>query len=166
ARVLRWYGLGMTAFCCQHILLRGFYSLKDTITPMKISCWLVGLNIVLNVSLLWHPGIREQAFGISTTITSFLHIGISIWLLRRRLGGVMGARAIALSAIKTAVATAAASGAAWAVHGWVPGWVIDGFGRTGRAGVDVFVPLAAAVAAFFVVALILRMKEPAWLDPG
>jgi len=163
ARVLRWYGLGMTAFCCQHILLRGFYSLKDTITPMKISCWLVGLNIVLNVSLLWQPSIREQAFGISTSITSFLHIGISIWLLRRRLGGTMGATAIALSAIQTTVATAAASGSAWAVHGWVSDRAFEGLGRTGNAAVEVFAPLVSAIAAFFLAALVLRMKEPAWL---
>ena len=163
ANVLRWYGLGMTAFFCQHILLRGFYCLKDTLTPMRISCWLVGLNIVLNVTLIWHPAIREAAFGISTSITSFLHVGISVWLLRRRLGGRMGASVIAMSAIQTVVATAAAGLAAWGLSGWVMGLDLARLGHTVAAAVHVFVPLAAAVGLFLLVAMVLRMKEPGWM---
>jgi len=163
ANVLRWYGLGMTAFFCQHIVLRGFYCLKDTLTPMWISCWLVVLNVVLNVTLIWHPAIREAAFGISTSITSFLHVGVSVWLLRRRLGGRMGARVIAASAIKTLVATVAAGFAAWGLHAWTTGLDLTRLGYTVVGAIQVFVPLAAAVGAFLLVAVALRMKEPGWL---
>ena len=163
ANVLRWYGLGMTAFFCQHILLRGFYCLKDTLTPMWISCWLVGLNVLLSVTLIWQPAIHEAAFGISTSITSFLHVGVSIWLLRRRLGGRMGARAISGSVVRSVVATGTAAAAAWMVLQWTSGMNLAGLGHTGSATVRVFLPLAAAVGSFFLVAIVLRMKEPGWL---
>jgi len=165
ADVLRWYGLGLTAFCCQHILLRGFYSLKDTLTPMKIGCWLVALNIALNLALIWT--IREQAFGISTSITATLHVCICVWLLRRRLEGRIGATAITVSIVKTIAATAAASAAAWLVHAWIAGVAFERIGLDpaglGHKTAAVFVPLAAAIAAFFIFALILRMPEPRWL---
>ncbi len=165
ASILRWYGLGLTAFCCQHILLRGFYSLKDTVTPMKISCWLVSLNIALNLALIWT--MREEAFGISTSITATLHVCISVWLLRRRLEDRIGATAIAVSIIKTMIATAAASAAAWFVYAWVAGASFGAIGLDpaglGYKGAAVFVPLAAAVAAFFVCTFVLRMPEPRWL---
>ncbi|MCG8405510.1 MAG: murein biosynthesis integral membrane protein MurJ [Phycisphaerales bacterium] len=161
SNVLRWYGLVMTAFCCQHILLRGFYSLKDTITPMKISCWLVGLNLALNLALVW--SLHEQAFGIATAITATLHVCISVWLLRRRLDGRLGAKAISLSAARTVTATAVASFAAWYAHDWIRELDLGDFGNTGIAAVRVFGPLAGAIASFFLISLILRMEEPRWL---
>lgn len=161
ATVLRWYGLGMTAFCCQHILLRGFYCLKDTMTPMKISCWLVGLNITLNLILVWY--LREQAFGISTAITATLHVCISVLLLRRRLGGRMGATVISLSAVRTLIASAVACFVTWYIHDWTSSLDLHGLGRTGAAAIQVFGPLAGAVASFFLVSTALRMDEPRWL---
>ena len=104
AWVLKWYGLGMPAFCAQHILLRAFYSLKDTLTPMWIGCSLVIVNMALSLSLLWHPAIREAAFGISTSATSTLHVLVSLCLLRRRMQGRIGARAIARASLKIVLA--------------------------------------------------------------
>lgn len=161
ARVLLWYGLGMAAYCCQHILLRGFYSLKDTLTPMKVSCWLVALNAALNVGLLWT--LREEAFGISTAITSWLHVGISTWLLRRRLGGMMGARAIALSALRTGACTAAACAVAYVFFRQVSSLDLPSLGRTMRASVDVFGPMFAAAAVYLIASRLLGMTEMSWL---
>ncbi len=161
AAVMRWYGVGMAAFCCQHIVVRAFYSMKDTMTPMKISCWLVVLNFALNLVLVWYA--REEAFGIGTAITSTMHVVISVQLLRRRFGGKMGARQICFSAVKTCVATAVASASAWFLLAWISGRELGEWGRTGAAGIAVFGPLAAAIGVFFAVTLVLRMPEPRWL---
>ncbi len=163
AAVLRWYGVGMAAFCCQHILLRGFYSLKDTLTPMWISCYLVILNLAISLALVWHPGIREAAFGISTSITSWLHVIISTWLLRRRMGGRIGAREVAASVARTAVASLGAGLAAWAGFRWLA--TLD-FGRIGLVSgrlILVFIPLLAAMLCYLLISLALRMEETGWL---
>ncbi|MBN2563247.1 MAG: murein biosynthesis integral membrane protein MurJ [Phycisphaerae bacterium] len=163
ARVLQWYGLGMTAFCCQHILLRAFYSLKDTLTPMWISCYLVSLSIAMNLTLVWHAGIREMVFGISTTIASCLHVCISVWLLRRRMEGRIGARAIAASVGRTVVASAVAGLAAWALLRWTAGMDASGVGTTGARAAQVFGPLIGAVLAYLATARLLGMEEVRWL---
>jgi len=160
AAVLRWYGIGMAAYCGQHILLRGFYSLKDTLTPMWISCFLVALNIVLNLTLIW--SLREQVFGLTTATTATLHLVISVWLLRRRLHGRMGGRAVAGSLLRAVAAAAAAGASAW--------WLLDLLRNTdlpldGLAlrAVHVFAPLITAGIVYLLVALTLRMPEVSWL---
>lgn len=86
ARVLTFYGLGMWAFYAQHIVLRGFYSVGDVRTPVKISCVLVPVNVAISLVLIWFESIREAAFAISTTITSTLTVLVSVFLLQRRVG--------------------------------------------------------------------------------
>lgn len=163
AAVLDLYGIGIVAFCCQHIVLRGFYSVKDTITPMKVSCYLVAINIAMNLTLLWHPAIREKAFGISTTTTAFIHVGISMFLLRRRLGGRIGARAISASFLKTLIAGAAAGAVAWWLLAKCMGIDAAAVGEAMARTVRVFVPLVAAMIVFFAIARLLRMQELGWL---
>jgi putative peptidoglycan lipid II flippase len=84
ARVMRFYGLGMWAFCAQHIILRGFYSVGDVRTPVKISCVLVPINLALSLVLIWFEGIRESAFAISTSTTSTLAVLVGLKLLQRK----------------------------------------------------------------------------------
>jgi putative peptidoglycan lipid II flippase len=165
AAVLKWYALGMPAYCCQHLLLRGFYSLKDTLTPMWIGCGLVALNAGINLSLVWQPALREAAFGIGTAVTSTLHVGISIWLLRRRLAGRIGGRQFAASAMKSALAGLAAGAAAWWVQGRLAGFAVDELGRIGGRAAGVFVPLGAAAAAYLGAARAMGMEELGWLLP-
>lgn len=170
AAVLRWYGVGVWAFCAQHVVIRGFYALKDTRTPMWIGVALVPLNLGLSLALIWLPAVREQAFGVSTTLTTAINVGASLLLLRRRLGGRVGGTALLTSLIRSAIATAAAACVAWLLLDPARTWAADWFGgasagwrvAAGRA-VTVFVPLLAAVAVYFASAVVLRMDEVRWI---
>jgi len=158
AAVLRWYGLGVAVFSLNQVVLRGFYSLKDTRTPMWIGIGAMLLNVSISLSLLWIPTVREQAFGISTTISTLVGVCVGLWLLRGRMGGRVGARALAASAARTLACTLAAAAAA--------AWLAARSGATGTAAeraIAVGVPLGAAVAAFLIVARMLRMEELFWL---
>lgn len=165
AWVLKWYALGVPAYCCQQILIRGFYSLKDTLTPMWIGCGLVALNLGINVGLLWNPGIREAAFGIGTAVTALLHVLISVWLLRRRLHGRIGGRSILGALVRTTIASAVAAAAALVVLRWTSTFDLAAMAVLLRRAVPVFAPLGAAVVAYFATALLLRMPEVSWLLP-
>ncbi len=165
AWVLKWYAIGMPAYCCQQIVLRGFYSLKDMMTPMWVGCSLVVLNLAINVTLLWNPWIGEAAFGIGTAITSTIHVAVSLWLLRKRLAGRIGGTLLLTSFIKTLIASAAAGFVAWAVLGMAKHWDLIAWGRIGSRGVVVFTPLLCAAAAYLVASLILRMEEVRWIVP-
>lgn len=165
AYVLKWYALGMPAYCCQHILLRGFYSLKDTLTPMWISCSLVALNLLINVTLVWHPSIHEAAFGIGTALTSTMHVMISTLLLRRRMEGRIGAGVLIRSLARTLLAGIIAGVTAYFVFGAIASLNI-GWGRILTRAVQVFVPLAAAIGVFLGMAAMMKMEELRLLLPA
>ncbi len=161
--VLAWYGIGMWAFCGQHIVTRGFYSLKDTLTPMWIGCGLVLLNQALNLSLVWHPRIREAAFGISTSITASLQVAIGLWILRQRMGGRIGARELARSFARTLIAGLLAAGAAMLVLWWARrSGGLAGMSIVARAA-RVFLPMGAAGLVYLAAAKAMRMREVDWL---
>ncbi|MDO8303159.1 MAG: lipid II flippase MurJ, partial [Sedimentisphaerales bacterium] len=103
AFVLKMYVIGMWAYCTYQILARAFYAVKDTKTPLKISCILSVVNLLLLLALVWIPGMGPGALGLSTTITFSINAAILIYLLRKRLG-LLGGRKIALSVARTAIA--------------------------------------------------------------
>ena len=112
AFVLKMYVLGMAAYCSYQILARAFYACKDTKTPLKISCILSVVNLILLLSLIWIPGIGPGAFGLSTSITFTINVIILILLLRKRLG-LLGGRKIAVSFARSIVACIAMASAVY-----------------------------------------------------
>ncbi len=152
AHVVWFYGLGMWAFCSQHIILRAYYAMDDRRTPLTVACSLVVINFLLNLVLIWVPSIRQGAFGLSTSITQGLNVVILAGVLRRRLGpGVL--KDLPASIVRTAIAAAVM---ALAVHGT----------RVGLTAIGLGAPLwvvaggvAAGVAAFAAVAWLGRAPE-------
>ena len=152
----------------QQIVLRVFYSLKDTMTPMWIACGLAVVNEAINLSFVWNEHLREAVFGLSTSVTATINVAIAFWVLRKRMGGRMGATKVLRGFMLTAVCTAAAGVAAYftlrftlpATEGMMdtPGLV-----RFAAKGLRVAGPLSAAMAAFFAVSWALRMDELGWI---
>ena len=149
AFVLKMYVLGMWAYCSYQILARAFYACKDTKTPLKVSCILSVVNLILLLAMVWVPGIGPGAFGLSTTITFSINALTLIYLLRKRLGR-LGGRKIAVSFVRTSVACAIMAGVVYFLQGYMKdmnNWLILG----------VCVPAGAIV--FFTVVWILGAPE-------
>ncbi len=171
--ILKMYLLGMWAYCSYQIFLRAFYSLKDTTTPLKISCSLIALYMLMVLTLVWVPGIGAGAFGIATATSASINAILLATILRRRLGRI-GGRQLAFSVARTLIACAAM----FAVVAWMraevsgqPYWIIPGalgihpmlrdamhLPALGVAWqVALGVPLGAAV--FMVAAAVMRAPE-------
>jgi len=105
AGMLRAYCVAMPAYFAVHILLRAFFALKDTRTPMFTSAGLAVLNVLLVFVGIFTP-LRSAALGAATAVASTLNALILTWVLRRRLGR-LGLRRVLGSAARVAVATAA-----------------------------------------------------------
>ncbi len=88
ALVLRFYAIGMWAYFAQHIILRGFYSLNDTITPLKVMCFTLIINIAMNLTLLWIPSLRQGVFGLSTAVMIMVNVVILGKMLADKIGGI------------------------------------------------------------------------------
>ena len=80
-----------------------FYALRDARTPVIVSVLSVITNLLLNLALVRVLGFRGLALG--TAIAAMMNAVVLLWLLRRRLGGLEGAR-IAVSLAKISAAAA------------------------------------------------------------
>jgi putative peptidoglycan lipid II flippase len=126
AFVLQMYVIGMWAYCSYQILARAFYSLKDTRTPLRVSCALVGANLLMLVTMVWIPWLGAGAFGLSTTITFAINAVVLVFLLHKRLG-LFGGRKILASVIRSVIAAAVMSAVVYLLQSYMKdmrNWIV------------------------------------------
>jgi len=149
AFVLQMYVIGMWAYCSYQILTRSFYALKDTITPLKVTCSMAIVNIAMLVTMVWIPSLGAGAFGLSTTITFTINAIILIYLLRKRLGR-FGGRKLALSVLRSIIACGVMTVVIYLLR-----WQLGGV----RNWIVVAVCVPAGAVTFVVTAWLLRAPE-------
>lgn len=111
AGVLLWWALGLTFFAGYMFVLKSFYSLQDTATPMYTNVIATAIHVVLYLVLArgagdW-GGLGIIGIPIADGIFFFGHLLALMLILRGRIGGLDG-RSIVITFAK--VATAAAAG--------------------------------------------------------
>jgi putative peptidoglycan lipid II flippase len=84
AAVLLGYAPAVWAYSLNHVYTRAFYAGGDTATPVKIAAAALGINLLLNVVLIWH--FREAGLAWATSIAALTQCGLLAFILRRRLG--------------------------------------------------------------------------------
>ncbi len=85
SNALFFYAVGMIGFGLREILSRGFYSLKDSKTPMINGVIAVSTNIILNIILSRFLGIGGLA--LATSISAILGSTLLMISLRKKLNG-------------------------------------------------------------------------------
>jgi putative peptidoglycan lipid II flippase len=119
ASALRWWAAGLIFYASTMFLLRAFYSLKDTRTPMTVNLVLtVGVQIALYWVLStgigsWH-GIGVNGMPIADFAFYLCLSVVLAWLLRGRIGG-FDARGVISTFARMALASVAGALAAWGV---------------------------------------------------
>jgi len=150
--VLNMYAIGLWAFGSVHVVARGFYSLQDTRTPVKIGVAMVFLNLALNLALVQTP-LREAGLALATSICSTINFSVLLMILRKRKGRI-GLRAVASSAAKIGVAAAVMGLVCLLCLRLIP----PATALRGRL-IAVFMPMALGAGAFLAAARMLRMRE-------
>jgi putative peptidoglycan lipid II flippase len=130
-----------------------FYAYKEAKYPMYASFASIGVNIILNITLMWVIGFR--AFPLSTTISALVNIAILFAFLPRRIG-----RFEMMPIVSYFMALALTS-----ALGGLGAWILNGLllkitGISFLATVLRFVFCgAAAVVIFYVACLVLGIEE-------
>lgn len=152
AATLVYYSLGMAAYFTQHIVVRTFYALQDSRTPARIALYLVGLNLLMNLSLVFV--MEERGLALSTAICATVQI---IWLLAKlsRVLPEVGWVRLGLSLSRTVLATAAMTVVLWILS--ESRLSVDRM--VASSGIQLLVLVVTGVAVYFLAARALRIEE-------
>lgn len=111
-QALFWYCLGLPGYSATFSLIRVFYALQDTKTPIIVSVIAIVLNAVLSFILV-HP-LQHIGLALAYSISGWSQCALLAWALRRRLGDLHG-RHILLSLGRTLIGAVAMGAVVWGV---------------------------------------------------
>jgi len=144
AFALAFYGLGLIGHASLEIVVRAFYALHNTWTPVLVGVGAMVLNILLGIWWVnaWQHGGLALANSVATTLEALL----LLYLLRRLMQGIEAGR-VADSVLRSLGAALVMAAALYGLGRWLPlqgalGWLWTLFALV--AGLSVYV-LAAAV---------------------
>jgi putative peptidoglycan lipid II flippase len=149
---LPFFALGLSAFSMVKVIVPAFYALQDTRTPVKIAFVAMFLNIGLN--FLFIRPLQNGGPPLATSASALFN-SIALLVIFYRRYGTFGLGEIVRSVAKFAVASAALGIVAYLMIHW-PGLYE---GRTSQKVAALGVTIAAAGAAYFAVAYLLRVQE-------
>jgi putative peptidoglycan lipid II flippase len=159
AAVLLYFVLGLFFFAVFMLILKVFYSMQDTRTPMVVAAMVIGLNIAVDFIYFYsfNTDVMKVAGLALGNSTAYFVGAIVVWLvLRRRLGSLDEPR-IARSLARICVASAAMGVACWGTAYLVGKWV--GVESFGTQLLQVTLAIAAACAVYVAVSLLLKSEE-------
>ena len=152
AGTLVFYSIGLTAYFAQHIVVRAFYALRDSKTPARLAIQIVGLNVAMNLALVFV--LQERGLALATAVCAVIQVSVLSARLRaivpelawRRIGGA-AARMVAATAVMTTALTVLAVGV-------LPGsWVQK------QPVAELIVQVATGVVAYGLASRVLGVKE-------
>ena len=150
AEVLAAMALGLVGFSVYLFVLRGFYALKDTRTPFLLNLFENAVNIALAFALVGRFGAQGLALAYAGAYSA---AGLlSVFVLRRRIGGLDGRRT--LSSIGRMVLAAGVMAGAVLVARELVG-SDEGLGAVARTTAGVVIGAAVYLGALYA----LRLQE-------
>lgn len=157
AGILAWWASGLFFFASYMFVLRTFYSLQDTKTPMLTNIGATALHVSLYALLTggiagW-SGLGLKGIPIADAVFFVVHLAVLAFLLRRRIGG-FDARGIAWTVVRIFIASLFGAGAALGVM-QLTGPISGGVGVVAQlvlAGV-------AGLCVTYALAALLRVSE-------
>lgn len=147
AAALGAYALGLIGHSGVEILVRAFYALHDTRTPVLLGVLSLAINLIMSLSLIHALGVTGLA--LANTTAALIEMMLLIIVIRRRLGG-LDDRRVAISALKTIIASV--------VMGLTV-WGFLNFAANAGAIIRAIGGMIFGMGIYFVAALILRVEE-------
>ncbi|HBS29891.1 MAG TPA: murein biosynthesis integral membrane protein MurJ [Phycisphaerales bacterium] len=87
AQCVLWYTPMIGAYSVTHVLTRAFYASGETALPTRVSLSFIGVNLALNLTLMFF--FAERGLAMASSIAALGQLGVLAWLAHRRLGGGM-----------------------------------------------------------------------------
>tara|TARA_B100000214_G_scaffold175236_1_gene126010 strand:+ start:1605 stop:3128 length:1524 start_codon:yes stop_codon:yes gene_type:complete len=148
ASALIFYSLGLTGLSCRLLLIKTFFALQMTKTPMINSIIAVFFNIVFSLILIktmQHEGLA-LASSLSITIMSLL----MFYSLRKRLGN-MNYKKIIITGTKVIVASS--------IMGYVSGYCYESLIINNNMVISLMISLTIGFVTYLTTGTLLKIKE-------
>lgn len=86
-RTVAFLALGLAAQSIILLLVRGFYALKDTKTPVAVSLVTVTVNVLLSVTFVMWLHLEVWSLGLAYSVSSIVSALLLLYFLGRKVGG-------------------------------------------------------------------------------
>jgi putative peptidoglycan lipid II flippase len=103
ASTTAWFAVSVWAYCAAPVVVRGFYALDDSRTPVRIGAWMVAFDLTLGLALIWP--MAEAGLAFSTALSAVLQLILLAWLFSRKYAALRWKELIA-AALRTVAASA------------------------------------------------------------
>jgi putative peptidoglycan lipid II flippase len=149
--------VGLAFIASYRVLVQGFYSLRDTRTPVIVAVVAVLINLAgcLTLPALFPPELAHAGIALSTSLASIVNVILLYLLLRPRLGGMIG-RAGLLAYGRIVAAALIMSGV---VIGLDRSWSLSAPLPKAVLALRLFLVIAAALVSLFAIGAWLRIPE-------
>lgn len=98
--VLVYFAIGTFALAVNYVLIRAFYALSDTKTPVKLAVTAVASNIVLSLFLI--TLMAQNGLALASSIAAMVQMGLLLVYLQRKIGKLKLKR-LAVDFVKTII---------------------------------------------------------------
>lgn len=157
AFALLFYAAGLIAQSALQILTRIFYSLQDTITPVKVGLLTVLINLGLSLALLQWTNLGHGGLALAISLTSTVNMMVFLILLRKKLGTIDGTR-LATTFGRSVVCAIAMGLLAYQTANLIAPQ-LDLARASGRA-IQTFSAIGVGSLAYVILSFVFRMEEP------
>lgn len=159
AGMIRMYGLGVWAYCAIPVLYRAFYACGYSRPTVWLGLMCIAVDCALNLSLIWW--MAEQGLAISTALTAAIQVAAMLWMLQRKVGPLeLGL--VRNVGLKTLLATfgmfVTYRLTEWCLAATMAG-TAAGTSSLKLLAVQLLVPMTAAVAAYMLLAAVLKLDD-------
>jgi putative peptidoglycan lipid II flippase len=156
AEALQLYAIGLCAYAGIKVLAPAFYAIGKRNTPMMVSFLSIAVNYGLNQFFTFYLGWAHRGLAFSTGLVALTNFALLYLLMHKQVRRLETTHMMATLA-KLALAGAVLAVVCWAGQHWVlAGWTHESFLLRTLLLMGI---ITVAAAAFFSVALLLRIEE-------
>lgn len=108
AGVLFYFAIGTFALTLNYVMIRAFYALSDTKTPVRLAVIAVLGNIILSIILV--KVMKQNGLALASSLAALLQMGLLLFFLQKKIGRLKLGRLLA-DFFKTILSSVVAVGA-------------------------------------------------------
>lgn len=153
-RALFFYSFGLFSYAGIKIMVFSFYSMQDTITPVKTAAAALVINIILNLALMYP--LKIGGLALATSIAGIFNFSALLYALKKKIGSFEG-KEIFVFAVKSLVSAVLMGVALYSGLNYLYG-ILSGKGFSASLAYLLFY-IFIGVFIYCVGLYILRVKE-------